>query len=89
MRLSPDAREYAHWTITADVTGLAYEVDFDKTDDWHPLEEADGTYRILVAGPDAEGEGTIPLAIGRHLARIRVVDTPEIVVRDAGPIDVG
>jgi len=48
------------------------------------------TFRVLIAGPDAADNpvGTVVLALGRHFALIRAVDSPEVIVRDAGTIDV-
>lgn len=46
-------------------------------------------FRLLVAGPDAAGEGALVLALGTHLTRARVVDLPEQVPRDTEEITVG
>lgn len=91
MQIKPTGREYATWTITASdpVTGL--EVTFDDGTTWAALDAVDATtFRCLVAGPDATTNpvGTVVLALGRHFGQIRAVDNPEVIIRDAGTIDV-
>jgi len=92
MKIKPEGREYATWTVTTSdpVTGL--EVTFDAGTTWAAMDAVDATtFRVLVAGPDAttNPDGTVVLAAGRHFALIRAVDAPEVIIRDAGTIDVG
>jgi hypothetical protein len=91
MRLPSAGREYATWTVTSSEEGIALEATFDDGTTWHPLETIDATtFRALIAGPDATTNppGTIVLTLGRHFGQIRATDTPEIIIRDAGTIDV-
>jgi hypothetical protein len=45
---------------------------------WTPATYADGMARILVAGPEADPSGALPLATGGADLWIRVTDNPEI-----------
>lgn len=89
MDLPRDGREYAHWTITSDSPGVAFQIQIDTT--WYTLERVGttNTYRLLIAGPDAPGDGAVVLAVGRHTCRAKFTDDPEIVVRTAGVITIG
>jgi hypothetical protein len=89
MDIPRDGREYAHWTITADVPDVAFQVQIDTT--WYTLERVgtSNTYRLLIAGPDAPGSGAVVLTSGRHVCRAKFIDDPEIVVRSAGVIEIG
>lgn len=92
MQIPSTGREYATWTITGADTDTALAVSFDGGEEWHDLERPDDTTaRILVAGPAAEGSqaGAVVLRFGRNAATIRAADTPEIVVRAGGHVDVG
>lgn len=91
MNLPPAGREYATWTITASEIGVALEVTFDAGVTWTAMDTVDTTtFRCLVAGPTATSNpaGTVILAAGRHFAQIRATDSPEVIIRDAGTIDV-
>lgn len=87
MRIASNGREYAKWGVTANQS-VPLDVSFDGTT-WYPLERpADGEARVLVAGPDAvtNPAGTVVLQAGFNSASIRLVSTPETVVRSAGLI---
>lgn len=89
MRIDSDSREYATWTVSGADTTTTLEVSLAGA--WHPLERVDATtVRVLVAGPTATGNpaGTVALPVGRTVARIRATDTPEVVIRGCGIIDV-
>lgn len=91
MNLPPAGREYATWTVTASEVGVDLEVTFDAGVTWAALEAVDATtFRCLVAGPDATDNpvGTVILTAGRHFAQLRAVDSPEVIIRDGGTIDV-
>jgi hypothetical protein len=91
VRLPPAGREYATWTITGVPVGGVVEVAFDDVGTWHALDLVAGDeYRLLVAGPDATSNpfATVVLALGKHVATIRCIDDDEVIVRDAGSIDV-
>lgn len=87
MRIASNGREYAKWAVTAPES-VALDVTFDGVI-WYPLERpADDQARLLVAGPDAISNpaGTVVLAPGFNSASIRLVSSPESVVRAAGTI---
>lgn len=91
LTLPAAGREYATWAVAGADIAVALEVSFDAGVTWTATDRVDaGTARILVAGPTATGNpvGTVVLPVGRHLARIRATDTPEVAIRDAGAIDV-
>ena len=91
MQIKPTGREYATWTITTSDPVTDLEVTFDDGTTWAAMTAVDTTtFRVLVAGPDATTNpaGTVILALGRHFAQIRAVDSPEVIIRDAGTIDV-
>jgi hypothetical protein len=90
LRLSAEGREYASWTVTGADADTTLAVTFDDGAAWHDLEVTGTTARVLVAGPDATGNptGTVVLAAGRNVAKIRATDNPEVVVRGGGVIDV-
>lgn len=87
MRIASNGREYAKWAVTAPVS-TALDVTFDGFT-WYPLQRpADNEARILVAGPDTQSNpaGTVVLSPGFNSASIRLVSSPEMVVRPAGDI---
>ena len=88
--LPPAGREYVTATLTGAPVGVAIEVTLDLTT-WYPTVRTGDTVRFLAAGPDATGNpaGTVVLAAGRNRVRARATDTPEVIIRDAGVIDVG
>lgn len=88
MKLDPAGREYATWSVNAPA-GTALEASFDNGTTWHAMERpTEGTARILVAGPQASDNpaGTAVLTRSGHTVIIRLTDTPETVIRDAGTI---
>lgn len=90
VKLPKAGREYAKWVVNAP-QNTALSVSFDNGTTWHELERpADTEARILVAGPQATDNpaGTVVLTTGRNLAMTRLTDTPEVIIRDAGSIDV-
>lgn len=95
MRIDPGDRKYITWPVRGlpDV-GTAPVVRFDGGD-WVPMEFVmDGTtkvgVRVLIAGPDAAGEGAVPLSVGTHTVQLRLTDYPTIEdVTDAGEVIVG
>lgn len=91
MQIKSAGREFATWTITASEPVTALEVSFDAGATWIAMTTIDATtFQILVAGPDADSNpiGTVVLALGLNFAQIRVIDNPEIIIRDAGTINV-
>lgn len=102
MDLPRAGREYAKWDTTPP-TSDALEVSFDGGTTWHDLQpgtvdtddvwtaDAQGTvHAILVAGPDATANpvGTVALAEGTTRTVVRMVASPEIIVRGTGVIRV-
>jgi hypothetical protein len=93
VHLSRDSREFAHWTFT-DLPPAPGTPQVQLLGEWRDLTwvETTGTTRtarILVAGPDADPGTAIVLPAGRTPSRVRLLDTPEIVVREGtGSIDV-
>ena len=89
MKLSSQATEYVHTTITIDGATPASSppVDFaflptcatpDATTQWSPGEWVAGSARILI------GPAGLPLAPATYSVWVRVVDDPEIPVLPAG-----
>lgn len=90
MRLASSGREYAKWTIVAPAPATL-SASFDSGVTWLTMERPTvSEARILVAGPEAESNpaGTAVLKSGRNSVLIRVADSPELSVRDAGSITV-
>lgn len=95
VQLYASGREYIYATLTAAPEDGDIEVTTDGTT-WHPAERVAGeggeTMRVLVQGPDADtppgGVNVLTLPTGRTILHARLVDTPEILIRAAGYIDV-
>ncbi len=86
MNLHPEATEYAHIPMTgvpADAAPL--EVSFDGGTTWNAAtwntDKTEAT--ILVSGPLGTGGG-VTLASGRNSVHVRLVDTPERIIRRTG-----
>jgi hypothetical protein len=94
MKIPRDGREYAKWSLSGGPEGGAYEVKFDYPDNtesaWIAVETvSQSLVRILVRGPDAaSGAGAVVLPLGNTSARLRLTDSPEIILRPAGEIEV-
>lgn len=94
MNLDPTGREYVHWPVSgAPDDTLVFEAQFTSgttVSDWLPVETVSATEaRALVAGPSADqGTAIYQLPAGRTRVKIRAVDTPEIIVRGGGTIEV-
>lgn len=94
MRLARDGIEFAHYVFTGAPTDAA-PPQIELNGVWLDMEWVDFAgdereARILVGGPASTPiPGAVKLTAGRKQPRVRLVDTPEIVVRDAtGTIDV-
>lgn len=88
MNLRPDAREWYTLEITTTPTVTTWEASFDGGDTYvaSTTVGADGYFRWLVAGPDAD-PGTaevLPLAVTVPL--VRSTENPELIVRSAPKI---
>lgn len=93
MRLRPTSRVYATWTFTGTPPPMDVALEVSPGGDvWHLVERnSPTTMRLLLAGPDAPGDypaGTVVLPLGRTHLTGRANDNPELVVFDAGTIDV-
>lgn len=92
MKLSPAGREWYALEVTTTPVEVSWEATFDDGTTWEAFTPvgSDGYFRWLVAGPDATSNpaGTIELPLGRTIPRIRTTDNPEVIIRDAPPIDV-
>ncbi|MFF2054100.1 hypothetical protein ACFVU2_21015 [Leifsonia sp. NPDC058194] len=80
--LPRDGREYFHWTFTGlpDDHG-AVEAFIDGQ--WRALTMDGAVGRLLVAGPDADSTGAVVVTADTDV-KVRVTDSPEIVVRGGG-----
>lgn len=89
MRLDTRGREYAKWDLASAPAETSLEVTFDGAT-WHPLTRDGDTVSALVAGPDATDNpaDAVVLPAGRSHVLIRSTANPEVLVREAGIIDV-
>lgn len=89
MKFDRQSREYVFWPITGQPEGAEFEVTFDDGATWLPMETVEGGARTLLAGPDVDqGGAEAVLPLGRTMVELRLTDTPEVVVRGGGVIDV-
>jgi len=88
LRLSSDGVEYALWEFTGAPEDAA-PPQVDLGGGWADMEWVDTTgttrrARILIAGPAAVApSGAVRVSFGRTVPRVRLVDNPEVVVRDS------
>lgn len=96
MKLPARGREYWHAELTEVPPGaVAVKAEF-TAGVWVPFETVDGDQVVLVAGPDVDvttyphPAGTVVLPRGRTDVRVLLVGpgSKELVIRDAGPVDV-
>ena len=84
--LPRDGREFFHWSFTGLPSGATVEVRIGGQ--WYPLEMDGGEGRLLLAGPDADlGDGV--RVVADEALVMRVTDSPEIVVRSGGSVQIG
>lgn len=85
MRIPADGREFVTWPIDASHDDIALEVEFDHDGQWYQMERQPGEANVLIAGPDVANNPAeaVVLPLGTHTARIRTIDSPEIVYLDA------
>jgi len=87
MKLARAGQEFASFPVSgAPPTDTLLEVSFDAGVTWNPMTwNADETaVRVLVAGPDMPTPSGVVLTVGRNVPLIRLVDTPETVIRSTG-----
>jgi hypothetical protein len=82
--LPRNGREYFHWTFTGLPDGAVVEASIGGQ--WHPLTVNGATGQLLLAGPDADPSGAVPVLVDEYVV-MRVTDNPEIVIRDGGWIN--
>lgn len=93
MDLDRTAREYVTWPLTGlpeDYTS-GFEVSIDNRATWHPVDVINGAARALLAGPDATSNPPAAIvfpAAGTYRPALRLVDTPETILRPGGTINV-
>lgn len=97
MKLPLRGREYWRPELPTTPPGaVAVKAEF-ISGTWVAFETVDGEQAVLIAGPDVDviayphPAGTVVLPAGRTMARVLLVGpgSKELVIRDAGPIDVG
>lgn len=87
MKLDRRGQEYASFAVGgAPPTDTALEVSFDDGSTWTPMvwNSDETAVKILVAGPDMPSPSGVVLALGRNMPLVRLVDTPETVIRSTG-----
>lgn len=86
--LHPGGIEYIKWAATglpAEPPVGSVEVSLDGGAAWHTATVIDGVVQLLVAHPSVTDPGTAAVAIeGVTEMRVRLTDSPEVVIRDAG-----
>lgn len=86
--LRPGGIEYIKWTATglpAEPPVGSVEVSVDGGLTWHAATVTGSEVRLLVAHPDVATPGTAAVAIeGVTEMRVRLTDSPEVVIRGAG-----
>jgi len=92
VRLHPAGREWIEWGVDEAPAG-DLEVSLDRGVTWRPLVRDGETVKLLVQGPDAADDpaptaAPVTLPLGRTWVTIRAVANPQILVRDAGAIDI-
>lgn len=92
MKLHPTAVEYYALEITVDQPDVAaseWQASFDGGTTWSTAVDVDGRSGWLLAGPEvASPGGAIVMPAGTTYPVVRLVDSPELVVRDAPAITV-
>jgi hypothetical protein len=97
MKLPARGREYWVPELVAVPPGaVAVKAEF-ISGTWVDFEDVDGEQVVLIAGPDVDTDtyphpiGTVVLPAGRTLPRVLLVgpSSIELVIRDAGVVDVG
>lgn len=96
MKLPARGREYWRPELTATPPGtVAVKAEF-VSGTWVAFETVDDEQVVLIAGPQVDTAtypnpvGTVVLPLGRTTARVMLVGpgSKELVIREAGPIDV-
>ncbi|UAJ78296.1 hypothetical protein IT072_02290 [Leifsonia sp. ZF2019] len=82
MYLDRGGREFIKWTFTG-LPGDHGAVEVKLGDEWHALDVTGNVGSILLAGPDADPTGAVVVTTDTDV-KVRVTDSPEIVVRGGG-----
>ena len=91
MKLTRASREWYALEIATTPAVTSWDASFDGGTTWlaSTTVGADGYFRWLVAGPDADPTGAVVLAAGRTMPLLRATENPEVIIRNAEvPIDV-
>jgi len=92
MKIDRGGQEYVRYPITgAPVSPGPVEITFDDEVTWMPMLWSSDfkTASVLVSGPNVAVPSGVVLALGVHRAKLRLTDTPEIVIRSAGSVTIG
>jgi len=87
VKLDRRGQEYCRFPVAgAPPTDTPLEVSFDDGATWAPMAwNADETaVTVLVCGPDTAAPAGVVLALGRNVPTVRLVDSPETVIRSTG-----
>lgn len=103
MKMDHRGRQYVTWVVVGGDDLMTYDVTFDNST-WYPTEvvgivttttEEMGIVvsglkiRVLVRGVDTDDwPESIVLPTGQNRAKLRVSDSPEIIIQDAGTVTV-
>lgn len=85
MNLHRNGREYYALTITTTptTTPTEWEASFDRGTTWIPAANVAGNSAWLLAGGSADPTDAVAVVSRRVTPLVRLIDAPEIVVRDA------
>lgn len=80
-------QELISWTITGVPSDATIDISFDGNP---PVPGTwDGsTLSVLIAGPDVSGPSGTLLVLGAHKVQAIITDTPELLTRDLGTIEI-
>lgn len=93
MQLNPAGREYVSFPVTGLPTVVGdLDVTFNDGSTWTTCTwigtGTERTAKLLVAGPDAAANptGTAVLTLGRNYPKTRLIDNPEIIIKDSNGV---
>jgi len=86
MKIDRRGQEFCTFPVTGAPGATPLEVSFDDGATWAVMDwNADETaVKILVSGPDMPSPAGVVLTLGRNVPLVRLVDTPETVIRSTG-----
>ena len=94
MKIPRSGREFANWSVAGAPPSAVFQAKLTYPDGsesaWLTVETVNQSrIRLLVAGPDADPGDANVLPAGGTSVILRLTDTPELVVRNGGDINVG